>query len=191
VDLFGPGPNYRAPIRTPYIPPTHSSAQLSTAVCGDIRDAIITEYTTYKTGFQPQCNYFTQHGSSFYFSFAQYNYPGPVTKIPLYPYAILTLQLFSFADAFQSRTAFSINSGYRCPSQNANLTPVAGAKTSQHMFGTAIDAGNPSHSSATWNLMYDAAFAAGADWSEPQSGPCKLGCVHGDVRDHPHTYVFP
>ncbi len=186
--LFGPGPQVETRTSAPPVPPTHSSSTASSQTCGDVRDTIKAEYVSYRVGFQPQCNYFDTDASSEYFVFSQYNYPSRATAPAKYPYAILTQQLLGFADNWYTRVTFPITSGYRCPSQNL---AAGGTHNSNHMRGIAIDAGNTGGTSTTWNTLLNASKAAGADWTEPQIGPCKLACVHGDLRYHPATYVYP
>jgi Peptidase M15 len=186
---FGPGPDYNARAQPITLATTTSSATAkATGVCGDIRDTIIGEYLSYDVDLQPQCNFFTSGVNTEYFTYSQLNYPSPRTAPAKYPDAIFTEAALGFVNNWYSRVTFPINSGYRCPSQNA---AAGGTHNSNHMNGVAFDAGNSAKTQAQWNALKSAAVQAGADWTEPQTGPCGLGCVHGDVRNHAVVYVNP
>ena len=74
-----------------------------------------------------------------------------------------------------------INSGYRDPVQNVQAGGVA---ASRHQFGDAVDLRNQQGTLDEWQAMVSAAGGAKANFIEPQSGPCGLGCVHADWRLH-------
>jgi hypothetical protein len=164
--------------------------------CGDQRDQLIQEYSIYGVNLTPTCSSFTQSASTNYYSFSSLNYPSRSTAPATYSWAILRSPLIktnpnnvygldvwtAFYNAIaQTSGARTITSGYRCPSQNA---AAGGAHQSRHMYGDATDFANLSGGQTEWNNMVTAAQEANADYIEPQTGPCKLGCVHADWRNH-------
>jgi Peptidase M15/IPT/TIG domain len=184
--------------------------------CGDTRDDLIAEYlilvpqSVYPL---PNCSTFTDSASSFYYSFAQLNYPSPKTAPAAYPWAILRnvfvvggadyspgctstqcYGLDAWTDAYyalaNSSAARQLNSVYRSPVKNLQ---AGGTNNSRHQFGDAADMANASSASACsagstclleWNNMVAAAKAANADYIEPSSLPCHMSCTHADWRNH-------
>ena len=86
-------------------------------------------------------------------------------------------------DHFQ--IAFSPNSGYRCSELNQALR---GSKTSQHMFGQAVDfevPGIPNYELAKWisvNLIYDQLILENYESGKPNSGWVHCSIVSGKNR---------
>jgi hypothetical protein len=154
--------------------------------CGDTRDALIQEYATYKVAFNPICSDFTQSASAVNYSFAQLNwgtYSWALVRQPLttaYP----APGLGSWVTYIGS--VHTINSAYRNPAHNA---AVGGAPASRHLFGDAVDLQNVTRTQSEHDQLAAAAMSAGADYIEPVTGPCKLGCVHADWRSHPGPYI--
>jgi hypothetical protein len=149
--------------------------------CGDQRDTIIQEYSTYNVGWAPLCSSFSQSAQSQYFlppELMQNNawaiIRGALTTPPSSGYG---LDLWRQSYGAQR----SPTSVYRTPSHNA---AIGGAPHSRHMFGDAVDLANASGTQGEWQNMYNAAQVAGADYIEPQAGPCGIACTHGDWRYH-------
>ena len=95
--------------------------------------------------------------------------------------------------AWYAQISFPVNSAYRSPIRNVECggaMPSPRQPPSRHMFGDAMDAGNVPHDEDGWKALYDAVVLADSDWQEDVWGPCKLSCVHGDMRYHGPTYVF-
>jgi len=167
--------------------------------CGDERDTIISEYTTYNNvafakgiiipfNLAPTCDMFTQGHPDF-------NVGNDTT------WELVRAPAFGGFPAWQSNygASLTITSSYRSPEYNASL-PVPGAKGSRHVFGDAIDVANPPETLANWLLIYNAGQVAGANWFEDKSSmyQCrcttnqpinKCNCVHADWRDTAGSYV--
>lgn len=171
------------------------NARTTACLCGDQRDALIAEYRTYNpSGYIPDCTDLTQNGRSFDFTFQQLDTPSPSQPNPTYSWALLgeytavcDTEVIQGLDLWvqyygSSRT---INSGYRCPSQNR---AAGGVRNSQHQYGTAADLRNQSGTLAEWNNMVNAAKSADADYIEPSSLPCGTACTHADWRNHDKNY---
>ena len=147
---------------------------------------IIQEYTTYGVTLNPDCADFTQTAHSVYFTFSELNtgdYQWALIRLPLTVAASSGYGL----DAWRTNYGSSriVNSAYRNPARNA---AVGGAPQSRHMFGDAVDLRNQGGTLAEWNAMVAAATTAGADFIEPQNGPCALACTHADWRSHAGGY---
>lgn len=145
--------------------------------------------------FTPTCFDLTKSAGSQYFSFAEINVPSPSQGSPEFSWALVKKPLVVSAaagyglDYWRQILGVSriINSGFRDPAQNKR---AGGVESSRHQFGDAVDLRNQSGSVQEWQLMFDTAGSrilntgARADFREPQSGPCKLGCMHADWRYH-------
>ncbi len=186
---FGPGPAHNTRASLIQLGSTFDVLTVTTSNgCGDDRDQLIQQYKTYHVAFYPTCSAFTRGLNTSYFTWDELNYPSPMTAPAQFSdHAVFTWQALGFVNAWYSLATFAINSGYRDPYQNSL---AGGAGNSRHMFGVAFDARNDG-TVAGWNKLYFTAATAGADWREPRNGPCKLGCMHGDVRTHPASYVNP
>jgi hypothetical protein len=152
--------------------------------CGDQRDSIKQEYVNYSVSLSPMCLDFTQSRHSSYFGFGEINtgdYSWALVRDPLIASSGYGLDQWR-ANYGSSRI---INSSYRNPARNAS---VGGAAQSRHMYGDAADLRNQSGSVSEWNAMQTAASNAGADFIEPQNGPCGLACTHADWRNHGGGY---
>jgi hypothetical protein len=137
----------------------------------------------------PKCSEFTQSARSQYFSFSELNtgdYSWALIRQPL------VISQTSGYGLDRWRVEYggprTINSAYRNPVHNDR---IGGATNSRHMFGDAVDLRNESRTEGEWNAMVKAAGEgrANADFIEPRNGPCGIGCVHADWRDHPGGYV--
>jgi hypothetical protein len=153
--------------------------------CDTDRNNIITEYSAYSVNLTPACANFTQTASSQYFAFSAFNtgdYAWALVKAPL-----TAPSNSDGLDAWRAAygAARTINSAYRNPAHNA---AVGGAAQSRHMYGDAVDLRNQSGTQNEWNAMVLAAQTANADFIEPQTGPCGLGCTHADWRYHGGGY---
>ncbi len=153
------------------------------ATCGDERDRLIKEYSTYGVNLTPVCSNFSQFTHSSYFSYNELrngdDYTWALIRNPL-----VTGQSSGYGlDLWRTDYGSSriINSGYRNPAHNNS---VGGAAQSQHMYGTAADLSNQSGTLAEYNAMVTAATDANADFIEPTTGPCSTNCVHADWRAH-------
>ena len=162
--------------------------------CGDQRDQVAEEYTSYKVNFRPPCTVFTNDASTASFSFGQLNYPSPATAPAIYAYALFTLSFLTNVEAWNeswlegySSSNLIINSGYRCPSQNR---AAGGAGNSQHMHGDAADMKNVTGDLNGRTRLIDAVSPADPGYIEPTSGPCALACVHADWRNLSQAYSF-
>jgi hypothetical protein len=156
--------------------------------CGDARDALIQEYITWTVNLTPKCSDFTQTAQSDHFSYDE------LTTQSGTSWAILRSVLTDPASSGRSLDYWRqllggvpqiVNSGYRGPYHNATMTdangnPAPGATQSRHMYGDAVDMRNFSQTPDEWQVKYDAFHQAGTAYVEPQEGPCKLKCVHGD-----------
>jgi hypothetical protein len=177
--------------------------RIPACLCGDERDRIISEYRAYAPkGYIPKCSDFTQTSHSTYFTFAELNTTCPSQPAPTYSWALLAEGLLCTTCSDGPNSPFgldygrilygssrTINSGFRCPSQNAKC---GGEPGNQHMCGTAADLQNQSLNTPNelpeWNQMVLAARLANADWIEPITGKCKTHCTHADWRNHPKKY---
>lgn len=158
-------------------------------VCGDARDLLINEYYVYGKSYKPVCSDFTQTASSTYYSFSDFNRPSPSQPVPAYSWAIVRTPLTVDASAGYGLSrwitliggvARNINSGYRCPSQNA---AAGGAPESAHLYGRAVDL--QTYSQADWTYVTNKAIGLGepptgigAAYVEPSTGPCGYACAH-------------
>ncbi len=168
--------------------------------CADDRDILIAEYTSYR-GYIPQCNWFTQSAHSLHFTFAQLNTPCPSYATPEYSWAMIRQPLVipssrgygldDWQDWYSrltgEQTPRTISSGYRDPYQNQLC---GGVLNNRHVYGDAVDFLNVSGTQLEWRNMWAAAGPgkARADFREPINGPCGLGCVHADWRQHGGGY---
>jgi hypothetical protein len=160
--------------------------------CGDERDTIISEYTTnnnvaFAKGTiipfnpAPTCDMFTQGHPDFN---VNNNVTWELVRSPVLGYS-----------NWQSNygAALTITSSYRSPQHNAS---VGGANGSRHVLGDAVDVSNSLQTPSNWDLIYNAAQAAGADWLEDKSSkypcqctPSKCDCVHADWRNTAGSYI--
>lgn len=143
--------------------------------------AIIAEYSTYGVNFTPACSDFSNGGGSAHFTWLELN-GGFSTGNPHNPWGIVKNILWIGLEntrANYGRGAIRVHSGYRCPHGNA---AVNGAAQSRHMWGDAADISSASQpwSQAEWNLLQQAAVAAGATFIEPYAQDPTH--VHADWR---------
>ncbi|HEX8814185.1 MAG TPA: D-Ala-D-Ala carboxypeptidase family metallohydrolase [Terriglobales bacterium] len=164
------------------------------ALVGEYVSNVILDVANNNARFLPTCLEPTQTAHSNYFTFSEINTPCPSAGPPEFSWALIRSPLVAAAssgyglDAWRQDYGSSriINSGFRDPSQNSSC---GGATNSRHLFGDASDLRNQSGTTAEWSAMVTAAQAANADYIEPQSGPCGLGCVHADWRSHSGGYA--
>jgi hypothetical protein len=147
--------------------------------CGDDRDSIIEEYRAGQVAWTPGCNDFSTSGGTAHFSWSELN-RSPGSGHP--PYGIVKSVLWTGLEDTRSnyaRGGIVIDSGYRCPHGNAL---VGGAYQSRHMWGDAADMHSQDNpwSQTEWNLLRNAAVAAGATYVEPYSQDPDH--VHADWR---------
>jgi Peptidase M15 len=150
--------------------------------CGDQRDAIIAEYTMATINPTPTCASFSQTAHSTYFTFGELNtgnFSWIIARAPITVNQSAGYGLDRWR--FNYGSARIVNSAYRNPVRNA---AVGGANASRHMFGDAVDLRNVTQTQAEYDAMYVAAQNAGADYIEPTTLPCGLGCSHADWRLH-------
>jgi hypothetical protein len=156
--------------------------QVSIVRCGDARDAIIAEYRARPAiGLIPTCDDFSQSRSSAYFSFPQLNtgdHNWALIRQPLIVGAWTGYGLDKWRENYGQQR--NINSAYRNPERNFSVPGAAQA--SRHMFGDAVDMDVATNTLVEWLEIADALEDALPSFIEPQDGPCKLGCVHGDWR---------
>jgi hypothetical protein len=176
--------------------------------CADPQQtATIQEYVTYNAPPPlPACSWLTQTNKSGYFTFPQLTVnmtsAWALIKWPLTAQSYLFFGLDYWVQLMGPPQ--TINSAYRNPAHNKD---VGGDKTSRHMFGDAVDIKNVTRTPNEFNAKACLASAtnahpvgttcsalattedAKADWVEPLSGPCKLGCVHADWRNT-YNYVY-
>jgi hypothetical protein len=168
--------------------PTLDAPGHVTVICGDERDSMKGEYAYYNVALSPKCPDFTFTKRSAYFSFGELNtgdYSWALVRDPL-----IAPQSAGYGlDAWRSYYGSSriVNSSYRNPARNFNITPPA-AQGSRHMFGDAADLRNQSGGVDEWNAMVQAAYFANADYVEPQNLACGLACTHADWRGHAGSY---
>ncbi|MGH9398142.1 MAG: D-Ala-D-Ala carboxypeptidase family metallohydrolase, partial [Terriglobia bacterium] len=147
---------------------------MTVGACGDQRDSIIPQYQTYPTSpqFIPVCADFTNNASTANFAFAELN----VNQ--WYPWAILRSVFLNGLQNTRNAygSAMIVNSGYREPAYNAG---IGGARSSQHVFGTAADIASDSN---TWkSLAHDANQEGGCvEPTQDQGG--SYAHVHMDWR---------
>lgn len=177
------------PLGTSYNYVKHTSSQVNVLPCGDERGDIIREYVTYNVDLRPACEYFTQTRRSTWFDY------GEIAVTDEYSWALVKDALIASQasgyglDAWRADIGYGsriINSGYRNPHRNGS-TPGA-ANNSRHMYGDAADLKNQSGTDDEYWTMYNAAWAAAADFVEPPSGPCAMVCTHADWRSHGGSY---
>ncbi|MBX7134005.1 MAG: hypothetical protein K1X67_15135 [Fimbriimonadaceae bacterium] len=154
---------------------------LTFAGCSDERDSIIDEYRRYLPDFLPTCGEFTKN----YRRLSTGDYDWALVRTPMLE-GLRTLE--------NNIGAVVVNSAYRNPVRNRGVSGSAGR--SRHMFGDAIDVNNPTRTLQGWQLIYQAALEAGADWLEGQTSkyPCRCTpdrcvCVHADWRSSNGGYV--
>lgn len=155
------------------------------------RGGLVQEYKDYHVSnpdiVQPVCADFTSTRSSQHFGFnelrANSSPSVALVRDPLIVAASSGYGLDLWRDYYGSSRI--INSAFRAPNHNSS---VGGARYSRHMFGDAVDLRNVSGTQNEWGDMVLAAQAADADYVEPQSGPCGLGCTHADWRDKSGGY---
>ncbi len=181
--FLGPGPVRTRRSRYVSLGTTYDYDKLRTPGCGDVRDTIAKEYGQYGVSLHPTCADFTQSRHSRHFSFSALNtgdYQWALLRDPITDNSGDTYGLDKWVDEY-SGGAGIINSAYRNPKRNRN---VGGARQSRHMYGDAVDWRNEARTQDEYNARAAAARRAGADYIEPLSGPCGLGCVHADWRNH-------
>ena len=109
--------------------------------------------------------------------------------------------LDAWVAAYGAKRDITPHGGFRNPSNN---TLHSDALNSRHIYGDAADVGNttagggsdpndyadPANAAryADWIAMEAAASAAHLDWTELKTGPCRIGCVHIDWRNHSGGY---
>jgi hypothetical protein len=192
---FGPGPAEPTEIRALPVGETFDVVELATPpTCGDQRDQVAAEYSTYQADIRPPCTVFSDSASTTLFTFSQLNYPSPKTAPATYSYGLFTLAYLAAVEQWDenwlegySSSGLIINSGYRCPSQNQQ---AGGAGNSQHMHGDAADMRNVTGDVNGRNLLISAAASTNPGYTEPQSGPCALACVHEDWRNLSQAYSY-
>jgi hypothetical protein len=207
-------------IRIPNPPPAHraqsagnfsvSSITISGPAngppCGDVRDQIVAEYpkngvyykdpaTGEKYPWQPLCTYFSQSARGPDYTFQQYNTGD-------YDWALVRQEIVdvlpqngvnSWLHWLGRSTPPKLNSGYRSPGHNADVTGAV--RGSRHLFGSAVDLQNKSRTFAEWQTMKNAAIDAGAEYVEPWSAirtarsPCYSHCVHAEWGDFGAGYA--
>ncbi len=159
--------------------------------CNDIRDTIRREYVTHGVNLRPACDDFTQNRASEYYSFNDLNtgdsgwalIRDPLIRLILYNDYGLDLWIIELPVTYNLPRP--INSAYRNPARNGR---VGGARQSRHMYGDAADIRNVSRTQQEYTDAAEAAERADADFVEPLTGPCGLGCIHADWRDHGGGY---
>jgi Peptidase M15 len=147
--------------------------------CGDERGNIIAEYVSHGVNWTPTCDDFSTGGGTANFSWPELN-RSPGSGHP--PYGIVRSVLWTGLEDTRSsynRGGIIIDSGYRCPHGNAL---VGGVAQSRHMWGDAADMHSAEHpwDFSEWNLLQQAAVAAGATFIEPYSQDPSH--VHADWR---------
>ena len=188
-DFFGPGPENDTPDPTIEIMSTQDSASVTTN-CGDDRDKLMQEYATYNiAGLGLTCAAFTTGHSTPYFAATDLLKCCPSHPNQEFAWILQSQEYIGMITAWYAQISFPVNSAYRDPVQNQQCGGAMPPQNpSRHMFGDAMDAGNPSHDPNNWQKLHDAVYPI-SDFQEPITGPCKLGCVHGDMRLHgPHYF---
>ena len=155
--------------------------------CGDGRDALIQAYEDQGIPVDLTCADFTRTRRTATLSFTQL-FRATTQEWALLRDPMLARQnqgygLDILINAYGAPR--TINSSYRDPIRNKQ---AGGAKRSRHLFGDAADLDVVSNSLEEWQRMWTAAEKASADYIEPQSGPCKLNCLHADWRNHDGGY---
>jgi hypothetical protein len=154
--------------------------------CGDQRDDIRREYVTHRVNLRPACQDFTQTRHGTYFTFNELNtgdFNWALIRDPLIVNEVNNYGLNRWRLEYGGPRI--VNSAYRNPARNAR---VGGVATSRHMHGDAADLRNVTQTVNEYNSMAQAAGRANADFIEPLNGPCMLGCVHADWRNHAGGY---
>src|SRR6266850_619579 len=147
------------------------------------------EYSAYGVALSPSCYDFTQTRHSAYFQLSELNsgdYTWALVRDPFVAAATSGYGLDKWRE--EDGASRIVNSAYRNPVRNFSLQPP-GAVNSRHMFGDAADLRNETRTEDEWNLMDAAALRAQPDFVEPRDGPCGLGCVHADWRNHSGDYL--
>ncbi len=115
---------------------------------------------------------------------------------PAYGWTLLTASMLTYLDNWRVKYGqpMTINSAYRNPYHNFHLSQGRqGAYNSRHMFGDAVDIANPTRDLGGRDALIRALAPKGdptfRDYLEPISGPCGMGCVHADWRNHLQTYA--
>jgi hypothetical protein len=174
--------------------PQATSAQSNrqgTAVvgCGDERDTLIQEYRDYSVNLSPTCGSFTNSAQSEYFSYAELTVLSPASWAIIGQPLIIAKSSGYGLDRWREMlgAAQITNSVYRAPAA------VDGAAQSRHMYGDAVDLRNQTRTEAEYTAKASSAKGdpnnltiphAQADFVEALSGPCGIGCVHADWRNH-------
>ena len=152
-----------------------------------MRNSIIYEYVSYHVDLNPPCSWFTQTASSTHFTYAELTVSsGEVWALVREP---LTISGAAYGleewRSLLGGVAQTVTSGYRGPAHNA---AIGGTPHSRHTHGDAIDLQNVTQTLDEYNVKATAAHGAHADYVEPTTGHCGLGCVHADWRDHSGPY---
>jgi Peptidase M15 len=155
--------------------------------CGDDRDDLLQAYEDQGIPVDLTCADFTQTRRTATLSFPQLfhatTHGWALLRDPMLASKDKGYGLDLLIDAYGATR--SINSSYRDPIRNKQ---AGGATRSRHMFGDAADVDDVTNSLEEWQRLWTAAEKANADYIEPQSGPCKLGCLHADWRNHDGGY---
>jgi uncharacterized protein YcbK (DUF882 family) len=155
--------------------------------CGDARDALIKAYEDQGIPVDLTCADFTRSRRTATLDFTQ------LFRATAQDWALLRDPMLASKDKGYGLDILidaygaprSINSSYRDPIRNQQ---AGGAKRSRHLFGDAVDVDDVTNSLEEWQRLWTAAAKANADYIEPQSGPCKLNCLHADWRNHDGGY---
>jgi hypothetical protein len=157
--------------------------------CGDIRNTMIYKYwANTAITLHPACSNFTQTSPSTNFSFGTLNSSreSPYTDSSTqYPWAILTSSLGSGIDGVYAYAPYTmtINSGYRNPGRQAELTGGLYPNDS-HTQGLAVDVATSG--SAQWTNWVNAVVAhrptGGPPCIEPYSVQSTYNHIHLDWR---------
>jgi hypothetical protein len=162
------------------------SNSFTAPLCHDQRDQLIAEYGQFQVldssypkpypRFTPFCFQLTDSAASQYFTFPEINVPSPSLVSPEFNWALVKKPLVVPGangyglDYWRQLygSARIINSGYRDPAQNAQAGGVA---ASRHQFGDAADLRNQSGTLQEWQVMFDLALDALADYRALRQNP--------------------
>jgi len=165
-------------VNTPLGATYDSAAANAPATCGDVRDDLITEYTTYKAAYAPNCGDFTtptawdadDNGEFAFSQLTVYQTTGAGQ------FAVLQTYFGNYLTAVFNNLGNSptINSAYRNPKHAYEIGHYD--PTSRHMAGDAVDLATGSDQ-PTWTRQHDV-------------GLSKWGCVEPQYKSHiDHVHI--